>query len=130
MFAQTQATPPPIERLATTPVLASEMPPGYTRVKIVLLPPNKRFAALGGVRGVRIDFSNADSTISESYALMKTKTAAVRFAQTEAKTNGGSLFRVRSVAAGRFAVAVTGRTASEASNVLRLAVAHLHRVNG
>lgn len=127
MFAQVQATPPSLARLATTPVLATEMPPGFTRTKIVRLGPNKKIATLGGVR---IDFANAHTTVSESYALMKTHAAAARFAKTEAKINGGSLFRVRAMAVGSFAVAVAARTAGEASNLLRLALTHLRRVGG
>jgi hypothetical protein len=118
MFAQ---TPPSLERLATTPVLASEMPPGFTRTKIVRLAANQKLGTLGGVR---IDFVNAHLTESESYALMKTNAAAALFAQTEMKIDGGSLFRVRAVAIGRFVVGATGRTASEGRSLLRLAVAH------
>jgi hypothetical protein len=100
------------------------MPPGFSRAKIVRLAPNQKLGTLGGVR---IDFSNAHATESESYALMKTNAAAALFAQTEMKIDGGSLFRVRAVAIGRFVVGATGRTAADASNVLRLAVAHFRR---
>ena len=124
MFAQVQALPPSLERLATTPVLASEMPPGFSRTKIFRLAPNQKLSTLGAVR---IDFINAHTTESESFALMKTSAAAARFAQTEMKIDGGSLFRVRAVAIGRFVVGATGRTATEASNVLHLAVAHFRR---
>jgi hypothetical protein len=127
MFAQAQAPPPSLERLAATPVLVSEMPPGFSRAKIVRLAPNQKLSTLGGVR---IDFMNAHTTESASYALMKTNAAAALFAQTEMKIDGGSLFRVRAVAIGRFVVGATGRTATEASNVLRLAVAHFRRVQG
>lgn len=61
---------------------------------------------------------------------MKTSAAAAFFAQTEMKIDGGSLFRVRAVAIGRFVVGATGRTAAEASSLLRLAVAHFRRVQG
>lgn len=125
MFAHVQATPPSLDRLATFPVLVSEMPAGFTRTKVVRLAPNGKLATLGGVR---IDFVSAHATVSESYALMKTNAAAIRFAQAESKINGGSLFRVQAVAVGRFAVAVTGRTLAEAKMVLRLAVAHFRRV--
>ena len=127
MFAHAQARPPSLERLAATPVLASEMPPGFTHAVIVRLPPNLKLSTLGGVR---IDFSNARATESESYALMKTDAAAALFAQTEMKIDGGSLFHVRAVAIGRFVIGATGRTASQASNVLRLAVARFHRAEG
>lgn len=124
MFAQAQALPPPLERLAATPVLASEMPAGFSSAKIVRLAPNQKLSTLGGVR---IDFINAHTTESESYALMKTSAAAALFAQTEMKIDGGSLFRVRAIAIRRFVVGATGRTATQASNMLRLAVAHFRR---
>jgi hypothetical protein len=120
-------TPPLLERLATASVLTSEMPPGFTHTKIVRLAPNQKLSTLGGVR---IDFASAHLTESESYALMKTQAAAALFAQTEMKIDGGSLFRVRAVAIGRFVVGATGRTSSEASNLLRLAVARFRRVEG
>jgi hypothetical protein len=121
-------TPPALERLATTSVLASETPAGFTRTTFVRVGPNQKLRTLVG--GVRIDFSNAHTTVSESYALMKTNAAAVRFAQTEAKVDGGSLFHVRAVAIGRFVIGTTGRTLAEANNLLRLAVTHFHRVEG
>ena len=124
MFAHAQALPPSLQELATTPVLASEMPPGFSRAKIFRLPPNLKISTLGGVR---IDFISPHTTESESYALMKTKAAAARFAQTEMTIDGGTLFRVRAVAIGRFVVGATGRTAAEASRVLRLALAHFRR---
>jgi hypothetical protein len=121
---QAQVLPPPLQRLAATPVLASEMPPGFTRTKIVQRGPNQKYGTLGGVR---IDFFTKNANISAGYALMKTNAAAVRFAKFEGKISGGSLFHMREVAVGRFAIAVTGRTVSEASELLRLAVAHLRR---
>jgi len=124
MFAQAQAFPPSLAKLAATPVLASEMPPGFSSTKIVRLAPNQRLSTLGAVR---IDFISAHLTESESYALTKTNAAAARLAQTEMKIDGGSLFRVRAVAIGRFVVGATGRTAAEASTMLRLAVAHFRR---
>lgn len=63
MLAQAQALPPSLQRLAATPVLASEMPAGFSRVKVVRLAPNQRLSTLGGVR---IDFSNAHATESAS----------------------------------------------------------------
>ncbi|HEX6789507.1 MAG TPA: hypothetical protein VF091_09720 [Gaiellaceae bacterium] len=127
MFAQAHALPASLAKLAATPVLSSELPPGFNDAKIFRLAPNQKLSTLGGVR---IDFINAHTTESESYALMKTSAAAALFAQTEMKIDGGSLFRVRAVAIGRFVVGATGRTAAEASNMLRLAVAHFHRVEG
>ena len=127
MFAQAQAIPPSLEKLAATPVLASEMPPGFSRAKLVRLAPNQRLSTLGGVR---IDFMNTHTTESASYALMKSNATAALFAQTEMKIDGGSLFRVRAVAIGQFVIGATGRTAAEASNLLRLAVAHFRRAEG
>jgi hypothetical protein len=124
MFVHAHALPPSLEKLANTPVLVSEMPTGFSRAKIVRLAANQKISTLGGVR---IDFINAHATVSESYALMKTNAAAALFAQTEMKIDGGSLFRVRAVAIGRFVVGAVGRTATEASNVLRLAVGHFRR---
>jgi len=127
MFTQAPALPPSLERIAATPVLASEMPPGFSRTKVVRLAANLRLSTLGGVR---IDFISAHVTESESFALMRTNAAAALFARTEMKIDGGSLFRVRAVAIGRFVVGATGRTAAEASNILRLAVAHFRRAGG
>lgn len=127
MFAQAQALPPPLERLATTTVLASELPVGFSHAKLVRLAPNQKLGTLGGVR---IDFTSPHITESESYALMKTNAAAALLAQTEMKIDGGSLFRVRAVAIGRFVLGATGRTAAEANALLRLAVAHFRRVEG
>lgn len=127
MFAQAHISPPSLDKLATTPVLAAEMPPGFTRSKIVRLAPNRKLSTLGGVR---IDFIAARVTESESYALMKTNAAAALFAQTEMRIDGGSLFRVRAVAVGRFVIGATGRTSAEATNVLRLALAHFRRAAG
>lgn len=125
MFAQGHTPPASLERLSNTPVLASEMPPGFSRVKVVRLAANPNLSTLGGVR---IDFINAHTTESESYALMKSNAAAALFAQTEMKIDGGTLFRVRAVAIGRFVIGATGRTAAEAKSLLRLAVAHFRRV--
>ena len=124
MFTHMQVTPPSLEKLAATPVLVAEMPPGFTHTKIVRLGPDRKLSTLGGVR---IDFSNAHSTQSESYALMKTNAAALLFARTEAKIDGGGLFHVRAVAVGRFVVGATVKTVSDATNLLRLALAHFRR---
>ena len=125
MFTQAQTIPPSLQKLAATPILASEMPPRFSRAKIVRLAPNRKLSTLGGVR---IDLINAHATESESYALMKSNAAAALFAQTEMKIDGGTLFRVRAVAIGRFVIGATGRTAAEAKSLLRLAVAHFRRV--
>jgi hypothetical protein len=121
MFTQ---TPPSLARLAATPVLTAELPPGFSRTKIVRLPPNQKLSTLGGVR---IDFINAHMTESEGFALMRTNAAAALFARTEAKIDGGGLFYVRAVAVGRFVVGATGKTVADASNLLRLALAHFRR---
>jgi hypothetical protein len=118
------ANQPLLHKLAATPVLRSEMPAGFTGTKVVTLAPDARFQTLGGVR---LDFSNARTTESAGYALMRSNAAATRFAKTAARVNGGSLFQVRAVAVGRFAVAVTAATSAGASALLRLAVAHLKR---
>lgn len=100
------------------------MPAGFTRSKVITLTADARFHTLGGVR---LDFSNARTTESAGYALMRSNAAAVRFAATASHVDGGSLFHVRAVAVGRFAVAVTAATSAGASALLRLAVAHLKR---
>jgi hypothetical protein len=90
MLAQTPKLPPALQRIATTPVPASERPPGFLHVKITRLGPNKRAHTLGIVR---IDFSNRHTSESAGYALLKTHTAAVRFArQAETIKARGLLF--------------------------------------
>jgi len=116
--------PPALERIARTPILASEMPAGLIHVKVSRLAPDPRYHTLGAVR---IDFSNARTSDSASYALLRTSGAAARLAQTEANVKTGGLFDVQAVAVGRFAVAVAAKTVSEARTLLRLAVAHLRR---
>jgi len=118
------ANQPLLQRLAATPVLSSEIPAGFTHAKVLTLAPNSRIHTLGAVR---IDFSNKRTTESASYALMKTNGAAAQFAKSLSHVNGGSLFYVRTVAVGRFAVAVTAVTRRGADALLQLAVAHLQR---
>jgi hypothetical protein len=127
MFAQTPPTPPALVKLAATPVLASEMPPGFTRVKIVRLPPVARVHLLGGVR---LDFSNAHTTVGASFALLTTPAAALALVNRAAKVNGGALFSVKAIAVGRWAIAVTALNRSRASALLRLALAHFRRAEG
>ncbi len=124
MLAQAPKLPPALERIATTPVLASEKPAGYPHVKITRLAANRRIHTLGGVR---IDFSNSHASESESYALLRTHAAALRLAHTEATVKTGGLFHTRAVAVGRFAVGVTATTKAQAKTFLSLAVAHLRR---
>lgn len=124
MLAQTPTLPPALKRIATTPVLASEKPPGFPHVKITRFAPNRHIHTLGTVR---IDFSNSHTSESASYALMRTHAAALRLAHTEATVKTGGLFHVRAVAVGRFAVGVTATTKAKAKTFLALAIAHLRR---
>ena len=124
MLAQAPNLPPALERVATTPVLASERPAGFTHVRITRLGADRRLHTLGGVR---IDFSNSHGSESASYALMRTHAAAGRLAQREATVKTGGLFRTRAVAVGRFAVGVTAATRAGAKALLALALAHLRR---
>ena len=124
MLAQVPKLPTPLERIATTPVLASERPVGFVHVKIVRLGPNKRAHTLGIVR---IDFSNQHRSESAGYALMKTHAAAIRFAHQAATINLGGVFHTKAIAIQRFAVAVTAKTAAQAKTLLALALAHFRR---
>jgi hypothetical protein len=123
-LAQTPTLPPALQRIATTPVLASERPTGYPHVKITCLAANRHIHTLGGVR---IDFSNSHASESASYALMRTHAAAFRLAHTEATLKTGGLFRTRAVAVGRIAVGVTATTKTKAKILLTLALSHLRR---
>ena len=127
MLAQTPQLPPALQRIAATPVLASETPAGFLHVKITRLGPNKRAHTLGIVR---IDFSNRHTSESAGYALMKTHTAAIRFAHKAATIKTGGLFFTKAIAIRRLAVAVTATTAKNARTLLALAVAHLRRSEG
>src|SRR5256885_4750707 len=69
MLAQTPKLPPALQRIATTPVLASERPAGFPQVKVPRLAPPRRIHTLGDVR---IDFSSGHASESASYALMRT----------------------------------------------------------
>jgi hypothetical protein len=124
MLAQTPKLPPALERIATTPILASERPAGFPHAKITRLAAEPRIHTLGGVR---IDFSNSHASESASYALMRTHAAAVRLAHREATVATGGLFHTRAVAVGRFAVAVTALTKAKATTFLSLALSHLRR---
>jgi hypothetical protein len=127
MLALAPKLPPRLERIATTPVLASERPAGFPHVKITRLAANRHVHTLGAVR---IDFSNRHGSESESFALLKTRAAARRLARREAATRTGGLFHVRAVAVGRFAVGVTALTKAKAKTLLALALRHLHRSEG
>jgi hypothetical protein len=124
VIAQPPSLPPALQRIVSAPILASEHPAGFPRVKITRLDANGRIHTLGGVR---IDFSNGHSAVSASYALMRTHAAAVGLARRESTTRTGGLFFVRAAAAGRFALGVTGATGAMAKSLLVLATAHLQR---
>ena len=124
MLAQAPNLPTALQRIATTPVLASERPAGFPHVRVTRLAANRRIHTLGGVR---IDFSNSRASESASYALMRTHAAALRLAHTEATFKTGGLFHTRAVAVGRFAVGVTAATKAEATTLLALALSHLRR---
>ena len=124
MLAQPPTLPPALQRIATTPVLASERPAGFPHVKITRLGPNKQAHTLGIVR---IDFSNQHTSESAGFALLKTHAAATRFANQASTINTGGAFHTKAVAVRRFAVAVTATTAAKAKTLLGLALAHLRR---
>jgi hypothetical protein len=124
MLAQAPKLPPALQRIATTPVLASERPAGFPHLKITRLGPNKRAHTLGIVR---IDFSNRHTSESAGYALLRTHAAAIRFAHKARTIETGGLFYTRAVAIRRFAVAVTATTAAKAKALLSLALAHFRR---
>jgi hypothetical protein len=124
MLAQSPTLPPALQRIATTPVLASERPAGFPHLKVTRLAADGRIHTLGIVR---IDFSNSHASESESYALMRTHAAARRLAHTEATFKTGGLFQTRAVAVGRLAVGVTATTKAKATAFLALALSHLRR---
>jgi hypothetical protein len=124
MLAQTPKLPPALQRIAITPILASERPAGFPQVKLTRLAPTRRIHTLGGVR---IDFSNSHASESASYALMRTHAAALRLAHTEASFKTRGLFHTRAVAVGRFAVGVAATTKAKAKTLLSLALSHLRR---
>lgn len=124
MLAQAPKLPPALQRIATTPVRASERPAGFAHLKITRLGPNKRAHTLGIVR---IDFSNRHTSESAGFALLRTHAAAVRFAHKADTIKTGGLFYTRAVAIRRFAVAVTATTAAKAKALLALALVHFRR---
>jgi hypothetical protein len=127
MLAQSPMLPPAVQRIVTTPVLASERPAGFRQVKIIRLPPNRRARTLGAVS---IQFSNGHSAEQTNDALLATHAAAVRFAGLESRDPTVGPFHVRAVAVRRFAVVVMAYTATGAKTLLALAVAHLRRSEG
>jgi hypothetical protein len=118
------ALPPPLARLSSTPVLRSEMPAGFTRATISELPADARYHTLGSVR---IDFKNAHTSESASYALFKSSGQAAAFARVEAKVATGGLFRVAVARVGAIVVGAIGTTRAQAQALLDLALAHLGR---
>jgi hypothetical protein len=52
MLAQAPQLPPALQRIAATPVLASERPAGFLHVKITRLGPNKRAHTLAQASGL------------------------------------------------------------------------------
>jgi hypothetical protein len=124
MLAQIPTLPPALQRIAETPVLASEKPAGFPQVKVTRLAADRRIHTLGVVR---IDFSNSHASESASYALMRTHAAALRLAHTEATLKTGGLFHTQAVAVGRIAVGVTATTKEQAKTFLALALSHLRR---
>ena len=119
-----QNLPPALQRIATTPILASERPAGFPHVKIIRLAANRHIHTLGGVR---IDFSNSHATVSTSYALTRTRAAAVRLARSEQTYRAKGLFYARAVAVGRFTIGAIASTAAKAQTLLGLAMAHFRR---
>src|ERR1041385_2129935 len=117
MLAAAPKLPPALQRIATTPVLASETPAGFPHLKITRLGPNQQAHTLGIVR---IDFSNRDTSESAGFALMRTHAAAIRFAHRAGTIKTGGLFYTRAVAIRRFAIAVTATTAAKAKTLLTL----------
>jgi hypothetical protein len=115
--------PPPLAKLAHTPVLRSEMPSGFTRAT-VSDPADARYHILGAVR---IDFRNVRTTESASYALFKDSAQADAFAHVEENIKTGGLFRIAVMPVGRIVVGVTAPTRAQARALLRLALAHLRR---
>lgn len=118
------ALPPPLAKLAATPVLRSEMPAGFTRATISERPADARYHTLGSVR---IDFKNAHISESAGYALFATSARAAAFARAEAKLATGGLFQVAVARVGQLVVGTVGTTRAQAQALLRLALAHLAR---
>jgi hypothetical protein len=124
VLAQAPKLPAALQRIATTPILPSETPAGFTHLKITRLGPNKRAHTLGIVR---IDFSNSHTSESAGYALLRTHAAAIQFAHQAEAVRTGRLFYTRAVAIRRFTVAVSATTPARAKALLTLALAHLRR---
>jgi hypothetical protein len=127
MLARAPSLPPALQRIATTPVLASERPHGFRHVKVIRSGPDRRAHTLGSVS---IQFSNGTSAEQANDALLRTHAAAARLARLEAREPTIGPFHVRSVAIRRFAVVVMAYTTRGAKILLALAVKHLRRSEG
>lgn len=127
MLGQPPTLPPALQRIARTPVLASEKPRGFGHVKIIRRGPNRRAHTLGSVS---IQFSNGTSAEQTNDALLRTHAAAVRLAHLEAREPIVGPFHVRSIALRRFAIVVMAYTTRGSKNLLAQAVAHLRRSEG
>jgi hypothetical protein len=100
------------------------MPRGFTRVTVSTLPADPRYHALGAVR---IDFKDAHTSESASYALFGSSAQAAAFAGVEQRIKTGGLFQIAVAPVGRIVVGVTGATRAQARALLQLALAHLRR---
>jgi hypothetical protein len=116
--------PPPLVKLHDTPFLRSEMPSGFKPAAVLVLPADPRYHTLGSVR---VDFKNAQTSESVSYALFNSSAQAAAFSRVEARLSTRGLFQISAVSVGRFAVGATGQTLAQARTLLRLAVTHLRR---
>ena len=116
--------PPPLEKLYNTPVLRSEMPAGFHHAKVARLAPDQRYHSLGAIR---IDFTNARSFESASYALFNSTAKASALARKERAVNSGGFFHVRVKVIGHLVVAATAKTAAKTTTLLDLAIRHLRR---
>ena len=118
------ALPPLLAKLSNTPVLRSEMPPGFTQASVSKLPADPRYHTLGAVR---IDFRNAHTSESASYSLFKSSAQAAVFSRVEESIKTGGLFQIAAAPVGRIVVGVVGQTRAQAKALLLLAVDHLRR---
>jgi hypothetical protein len=76
--------PPPLVKLHDTPFLRSEMPSGFKPAAVLVLPADPRYHTLGSVR---VDFKNAQTSESVSYAL---STALLRRQPSVASRRGSA----------------------------------------
>ena len=100
------------------------MPEGFHRAKVVRLAPDRRYHSLGAIR---IDFANAQTFESASYALFNSAAKASALAKKERAVNSGGFFHVQVKVIGRLVVAATAKTATTTMTLLGLAIQHLRR---